>query len=131
MKIYVASKYQERVHIKWLMRLLREAGHEITVDWTDHELYPADSPIRKMAEFALVDVKGVQECDVFIGVFLVKHHYRGALVEFGIALGGNKPCLILGTAEDDCIFMNHRLVVKVKDFDELISTLKEDRYVEI
>ena len=126
MKIYVASKYQERNFIKWLMRLLREAGHEITVDWTDHDLYPADSPLEKMAEFASVDVAGVQECEVFIGVFLVKHHHQGSLVEFGIALGGDKPCLILGNAEDDCIFMNHRLVVRAKDINELISTLKEE-----
>ena len=43
MKIYVAGKYQDRARVKLLHASLRELGHEITLDWTNCEVYPNDA----------------------------------------------------------------------------------------
>jgi len=111
MKIYIAGKYQEREFISRMMDTLRDAGHEITTEWTSHEY--ATPEIH--ASYAVDDIRGVQECDIYIGIFLNEHRYRGALCELGAALALGKPCWILGHAEDDCIFMLHPLVFR---FDE-------------
>ena len=125
MKVYIASKYQERDYVRHLMGTLVNFGHTITVDWTNHDLFPSDSPAIKLAEFAVADVGGVRDAQVYIGVFLNSHHYRGALVEWGMALGLNKPCLIMGHAEDDCIFINHPLVQRIDGEVSLLKVLED------
>ena len=124
MKVYVASKYQERETIRELYDILRSHGHEITVDWTNHDVFPDDAEEEKLGEFACDDVRGVQECDSMIIYMVNEHQYKGAWVEMGVALALNKPVFVLGNAGDSCIFMNHSLVRKYICFVKLLEYLE-------
>ena len=52
MKIYVAGKYQDRDRVRSIYQLLRENGHEITIDWTNHDICPNDAVSEKLKVFA-------------------------------------------------------------------------------
>jgi hypothetical protein len=109
MKFYVAGKWEDRKNIRKLMDKIRGFGHAITYDWTiDEELL--DREVKTMS-----DTRGVQECDAYVGRFIEKNHYRGALVELGIALGLGKRIYIIGHSEDECIFTNHPSVQRFPD----------------
>ncbi len=123
MKIYVAGKYQDRERVKIIHGYLREMGHEITVDWTDHEIYPNDAVAERLASFAIDDVWGVLEADVYIGLMIEDFVYKGLWVEMGIALGKGIPVWLIGDAGDSCIFANHPLVRKFADTLEMIREL--------
>jgi nucleoside 2-deoxyribosyltransferase len=101
MKIYVASKWEEKDRVQELMALLREAGHEITYDWTQCGTYNRTQAIH--------DLRGVADADVFVGVFEKDVPYAGALVELGIALALGKPIYIFGDAPvlARCIFLEY------------------------
>ncbi len=106
------------------MGTLRRLGHTITMNWTTHayedEAYPK--------QYCEMDMLGVKDADLYIGIFVEDYHYRGALVEMGIALGVGIPIWLFGAKQDDCIFSNHPSVRKFKgsDWGVLIQTLEEE-----
>ncbi len=103
MKFYVAGKFQDRKNVRKLMDKIQDLGHAITYDWTIDEENAEGYPILN----TLNDTRGVQICDTYVGRFIKKNRYRGALVEFGIALGLGKRICIIGHEADECIFTNH------------------------
>ncbi len=117
MKIYVASKWEERHEVKDLMCSLIARGHEITCDWTNHNYGDAGYPV----QYAQDDVTGVLEADIFIGLFINEHNYRGALIEMGVALGSNSPVYIVGHAIDSCMFTHHPYVLMFNTVDDLLK----------
>ena len=123
MKIYVAGKYQEREQVRGIYRELRDKGHKITVDWTDHDIYPHDAVAERLSDFAEEDVRGVKEADLFIGLMTNDHVYKGLWVEMGVALGEGMPVWIIGMAGDTCIFMNHPRVRKFSEVREVLEAL--------
>jgi nucleoside 2-deoxyribosyltransferase len=123
MKFYVAGKYGEREHIRLVFKELQKMGHEITVDWTNHDVYPNDAIAEKLGQFAEDDCDGVRNCDALIACLLNSHEYKGLWCEMGGALILGKPVYIVGEAGDSCIFTNHRLVTKFKSFPELYDFL--------
>ena len=121
MRIYLSGKWEDRARCQFYMKLLRNAGHEITVDWTDHKYEDENYP----KEYCSDDVKGVREAEAYIGVFIEKEYkYRGALVEFGIALGQGKKCYFIGHAQDSCIFRHHPLVQTFESISDIIKELQ-------
>lgn len=121
MKFYVAGKYQERDCVRLVFKELEALGHIITVDWTNHDIYPNDAVEQKLGLFAHDDIEGVREADAFIGCLLNDHVYKGLWCEMGAALALGKPVYLVGSAGDSCIFANHKLVKKFKTFQELYS----------
>lgn len=119
MKIYVAGKYQDRDRVRVVYQILREHGHEITLDWTNHNIYPNDAVAEKLSGFAQDDVSGVLSADLFIGLMTIPYEYKGLWVEMGIALGKGIPVYIIGNAGDSCIFTNHPLVKKFTEIFEV------------
>ena len=103
MKIYVATKWEERARAREVMFQLVEAGHTITYDWTVQE--------QESGAQAVHDIDGVIEADVYVGIFEKDLPYCGSLMEFGAALGAGKPCYILGKAPiTNYMFFKHPLV---------------------
>ncbi len=100
MKIYVAGKFELADRVRETMFQLVDAGHTITYDWTlQTEVNAAQ---------AVADLRGVVEADALVAVFEHLVSYRGALVEFGVALGLGKPIYVIGNALDDhLIFLHH------------------------
>lgn len=108
MRIYVASKFQNKVNVKKLQNLLVLAGHEITLDWTAHD----DSHLKGNEKYlyhmecAVECKRAVESADLLI--FLAdKRRMAGAFVELGMAIGFGKPILLIGALGkeiQECIF---------------------------
>lgn len=120
MKFYVASKWEDRTAVRELHKTLIELGHKITVDWTWHEKEDPGYP----SEYAVEDVLGVKMADVYVGLFIDSHYYKGALVEMGVALGLGIPVCIIGHAIDSCLFTSHPLVSSYESVEEFIEGIK-------
>lgn len=96
LKVYVASKFENKDVVRSVHRLLRDLGHEVTMDWTIH-----DAGSRRGLELAVFlqmcahqDEKGVRDAHV---LFLIDHPAcKGAYTELGIAIGTNKHIIIVG-----------------------------------
>lgn len=85
---YIGSKFENKIPVRELQKLLRDAGFHITYDWTVHE-----ETEKNLSEAAWKDLEGVFECDVFA---LIWHpDMKGGLVEFGAALGGHKKIVVI------------------------------------
>ncbi len=121
MKFYVAGKFQDRKNVRKLMDKIEGLGHTITYDWTPDEVNAEGYPIMN----TINDTRGVQLCDGYVGRFVEENHYRGALVELGIALGLGKRIYIIGHAEDNCIFINHPSIQKFETELECLSYIRQ------
>ncbi len=98
MRVYVATKYEEKTRATQVATILEAAGHSITYKWWFNEQV---SP-----EQARKDVMGVLSADALVLIAEKDLNYCGALVELGIAIGAELPIFVIGSALDDrCIFM--------------------------
>jgi len=97
MKVYVATKLEEKERARAVMAELRAMGHTITYDWTTND--------QVNQEQAMNDFEGVLEADALVLIAERDLPYCGTLVEFGMALALNIPVYVLGNALDRCIFM--------------------------
>ena len=116
-KVYIAAKFRDRMTARYLMAHLRGKGHTITVDWTTHEKSEEGYPV----QFADDDLRGIDDCDMFIGVFVKPYRYKGALVELGAALALEKKVCVIGDAIESCIFYYHPDVTHFKDIKEFLE----------
>ena len=121
MKFYVAGKFQDRENVRKLMDKIEAYGHTISTDWTDH----INNSGKAKSEYAIYDLNGVKDCEVFVGRFVDDFNYSGARVEFGIALGLGKVICIIGRAIDSCIFMNHPVIRKFESEGQFVSIIGE------
>jgi hypothetical protein len=91
-RVYVAASSSQIDRAKDAMRILAEAGHEVTSDWTRTiedrgEANPADASFEERRDWAAEDVRGVAVCDVLWLLMPSDRPSFGAGVEFGFALG--------------------------------------------
>ena len=100
MRFYIASKFEERLKVRWLMDRLEDLGHEITHDWTGQSW--DDS--KNLTQYALDAIQGVRNAECIVGVFIEDCHYQGSIGEVVLALADNIPTYIIGHAIDSCIF---------------------------
>lgn len=101
MRIYVAAKTHDFEKARTLMSAIREAGHEITFDWTyqvedvgpSHENESAQDPAF-LAQCADRDMYGVRRAHRLVAI----GHPRvcGTLVEVGMALRQGIPVDLIG-----------------------------------
>jgi NAD(P)H-dependent FMN reductase len=108
-KIYVAGRWTRKAEVREAQRLLREAGHEITHDWTPKEdpdpAWDERRVQQYLAEEAREDLRGVREADAV--VVLHDDTGRGLFVEFGAALADpRKRVLVVDAAPHvgSCVF---------------------------
>lgn len=106
MRVYVATKFENKTGARELMRLLTRAGHVVTHDWTGKSAVTAD----EFRACALDDLDGVWSADVLV----VENdpNMKGAWVEFGVALARLIPIVIVG-GRHECIFEHLAAVVHV------------------
>ena len=107
LKIYVAGKLEDKDRVRVIQAMLRNAGHEITVDWTTNS---QNSRVQ-----AIKDLRGVADADILVAVFEKDLPYKGTYVELGAALALGKPVYILGPNARKCIFLKHPNVRQGED----------------
>ena len=89
MKIYVAGKYPPTAEYKRVKKLLVEAGHEITFDWSTYGWKPeAPQSHNYMAQRML---EAVTEAEALVLVVPNTSGGTGCFIEFGYALAQGKP----------------------------------------
>ena len=93
MRVYVAASSSQIDRAKDAMRILAEAGHEVTSDWTRMiedrgEANPADASLEERRAWSEEDLyRGVARCDALWLLMPSDRPSFGAGVEFGFALG--------------------------------------------
>lgn len=110
MKVYVAGKFEDRENIRSIYHILKQYGHTIALDWTNHEHPKSD---KEQEQWAIADIEGVKQCDTLIAIFSKDYRYRGALIEVGAALALGKPVIIIGSNENSSTLLHHPLVTKL------------------
>lgn len=93
MRVYVASKMDNREAVRAFMGELRSDGHKIAYDWTVHTSERADH-----SRQALADMRGVMKSDVLIQIY--KEGTKGSLIELGILIGYSQ-----------CVVRNMRAII--------------------
>ena len=120
MKFFVSGKVGVEGDVRTVMKLLQEAGHEITFDWTkiDH-LRPYDVNIEACREVAVKESYGVKTADMLI----ILPHDRGVgmYVELGIAIGSGIPVRVVTDVESHTMFFHHPLVKKVDSVEQILK----------
>lgn len=116
MRFYIATKFQNKEGVKNAIRLLTKAGHTVPFDWSE-----AQVANREQAE---LDVKGVRDAQALLGLFEEEYEYKGAIVEFGIAVALGKPIFIIGNKLDSMIFIHLPNVYKFNTVEDVIRFLR-------
>lgn len=111
MKIYVAGKCGDRLRVVEVMEKLKSLGHEITCDWTKHELHENDW------RDAVEDIEGVQNCDLLIAIMIDTFNYKGVWAEIGAALALDKRVIVVGNGHGGAVFLSHPNILTVRDLD--------------
>ena len=115
MKIYVASKWQEREMVKDIIDILKYRNHKIMADLTDHPKHAHNR------FYAIEAMAGIKECDLLIAYMANEHYYKGTWVEIGAALVLNIEVYIVGDVTG--VFVDHPLVTKFGTIAQVINFL--------
>lgn len=121
MKIYIGGKFADKQKIRSYMDQVEKLGHTITHDWTSFEYKPTEDDmfmvvkdenndgVENMEESAKYDIEGVQDCDIFVGIFEDKiYPYRGTFTELGCALGLKKKIIVMCPEPDASCTTNYK-----------------------
>ena len=123
MKIYVASKFENKDAVRAAYARLREDGHEITCDWAAEDATGLDGSALHtyLAGCAHKDLVGVQACDALV----LLNHERGCgmFTEMGIALAGGKLVIVIDADKRPNIFFHLPNVVHARDLDDALHLL--------
>lgn len=92
-KIYVASSLDNAKRISEIVQILKDAGYDITYDWTTHGRVENQEQLQQIAKG---EYDGVKDCDVFIMVHPARF---GSHFEFGAAYALGKRIMILEESE--------------------------------
>jgi nucleoside 2-deoxyribosyltransferase len=122
--IYVASAWANREEVNKIQKLLTErGGHHITHDWTRECETPgflASQEVRN--DYGYKDYMGVVDADA---VVVVAHpEAKDTRCEMGIAIGLQKPVIVIHPDRFKSVFLDPRLGVStVTDTEQLLFHL--------
>ena len=120
MKFFVSGKVGVERDVRAAMKALKDAGHEITFDWTTIDrLRPYDENAEASREAALKEIRSVEDADVLI--ILAHDRGVGMYVELGIAIGSGIPVRVVTDVESRTMFFHHPLVKKVDSLEEILK----------
>ena len=120
MKFFVSGKVGDDDITKTVMNALKNAGHEITFDWTTIEhLRPYDKNVAACRDAAVSESRGVKNADVLV---IIAHDKGvGMYVELGIAIGAGIPVRVITNVESRTMFFHHPLVKKAPTIQDVIE----------
>ena len=131
MKFYVASRFGNKDEVRKLYGILKQQGHNISLDWTIHEsVKPYGQNEEKAARYSIEDVEGVRRSQVF--VLLSDESGTGMYVEMGVALHsflekGSPLVYVVGDYTDRCSFFFHPAVRRVKTIEEVLEEVSDGK----
>jgi hypothetical protein len=133
MKFYIASSVANKEQVRDLFRSLEDAGHSVTVDWTETDFVPVhmrDSNEDHIRAIAKRDFDGVLGCDAFV-LLSEPAEGRSMYAELGMAIAhyaatGQPLVFVLGKENDQSVFHYHPAVRRVNSIDEILGTRAEE-----
>lgn len=130
MKIYVASRTENRKKVSEIHEKLKKKGCKITTDWTKHKnIKPYKKNPEKSKEYSEEDINGVRDADVLI-LLTTKESSKGMYIELGAAiilklLTGKPEIFIVGDYNTESIFYFHPVVNRVNSIEDVIKKLEK------
>ncbi len=130
MKVFVSGQISEKHKIKFVYSRLREAGFEITHDWTCTDDLAVCDKFTKEAEIrAAKDIEGVCNADFYVIITDNETCGKGMYVELGAALalstiGRPIPIYVLGPKNHPSIFYSHPRCINMETLDSCIADMK-------
>lgn len=126
MKIYIASKFENRMAVRDLIKIFTAAGHTITHDWTQCSIPPRATDYIKeiiMGVIADQDIQGVVDADAV--VYISYPGTRGSVGELTAGIVLNKYCFLVGKRDIDCMPEFHPNVIVCDNIQEVLVLLKK------
>ena len=128
MKFYVAGPWNNKEEVRAIQQTILDHGHEITVDWTLHpSTMPHETNAHEASRQAVNDLKGIQDCEVFI--IVTNEAGRGMYVELGAALARaqiHQPVRVFAVGEhsNNSVFYFHPLVKRCPTIYDVFTELQ-------
>lgn len=128
MKIYVASRFENKDKVKKINKLLIEKGYELSGDWTNHVYTkPYDKNQQLSKNYSKEDMQAVLNADVFI-LLTNKKPGIGSTTELGAALAlflskGKPKVYVVGENLDGNMFYYHPQLNLRKTIEEVLEEL--------
>jgi len=111
-KFYIATGFRNVDAHHRVRDVLVKDGHEITYDWT---LAGETNDPLVYSNISECEIQGVKDADFLVVLLPGKF---GTHAELGAALALDKPVILCGYMEYDCIFYHHPNVEKYGSFEE-------------
>lgn len=150
MKFYLASSFKFIKQVKKVATVLEMDGHEITEKWWcrpyqveglgEIETSELKEIYENLSHYDFYkkpetrtsywkDFQGIIDADAFIFVasFEEERKYNGASVEYGIALGLDKPCGVFGFLEKSVLFWPLMNLPSLQSIREWANKLEEQK----
>jgi len=131
MKIYVATKFQEKEKALGIIKELKELGHEISCDWTTHKsIKPYQNNQELAKRYSQEDINGVLNCDIFI--LIIDDELGGGMnIELGAAIASNlksgKPKIYVIGKYEKSMFAFHPSVKIRNSVKKVISEIEKHK----
>lgn len=129
MKFYIAARFTEKDEVRRIYDILVTKGHKIAVDWTKHKtIKPYDKNSKLAAEYAIEDMNGVINCDIFV-LLTSENTGSGSSGELGAAILSkikfNKPNIyVIGNHFGNNFFYFHPVVKMKRDINEVLEDIE-------
>lgn len=128
MKVYIAAPWKDKELMADISGRVEGAGHEITHKWWEVENTPeSERTVQILREQAVKDVLGVKNADLVLVLNTAKS--EGKSLEQGVAIGDNKPIVIVGKRGEFSMNVfhyldNYRWVETVGEALEVLDTIQ-------
>ncbi len=112
-----------------LNQLLKDAGHEITHDWTiTDDIGDKDMVWEESGRRAALDITGVVNCDAYVLISDNEKQGKGMYVELGAALSlhekfGKPSIYIVGPLNHSSVFYYHPAVTLLESDKDFLREL--------
>ncbi len=127
MKFYIAGKFEEVDIVRELFARVRNIGHEIAYDWTNHiKAKPYIEHVDLIRTYAENELRAILDSDVFI--YLTHEGGTTLHMEFGTALtkkklGGDIQIFVVGEHNTRSPWYFNPLVIRVDSVDDVFVHL--------
>jgi len=131
MKFYIGARTTHREKVKEIHNLLKEKGHEITVDWTnDPSLKPYEENLEASKKLAENHINGIMSSDVTI--IISDKEGTGIYVELGTAIAQNlikgKPHIyVIGKDISGSNFYLHPTIKHKENIQEILLDMEKTK----
>lgn len=133
MKFFISGQIDDAKSVRSMMDTIEAAGHEITHDWTDVDVFlgGAQDKLNNSEESGLraaKDIQGVVDSDVYILNSDNESVGKGMYAELGAALAlnnttGNPKVYVVGKLEHLSVFYLHPAVKRLATIENVLKDI--------